>query len=101
MKNPVNNLNSHIFFSLHPATEYPQWVVDDNGNETLIYVNKSDETIMLPNYTDYKLQSLLSAGIDPSRVVIDTTSSNRVSSIDNMVIAINNLPQSDNSNNNI
>lgn len=100
MKNPVNNLNSHIFMSLHPATEYPQWVVDDEGNEKLIYVQRTDESLMLPNYEDYKLQSLLNAGVDPSLVVIDTTSSNRVSSIDNMVTAINNLPHTDNSNNN-
>lgn len=98
MKNPVNNLNSYIFVAEHPLTAYPVWAVDDEGNEKLIHVQKSDEEIMLPNASDYKLISLLAAGVDPSRMVVDTTESNRVSAIDNMVIAINNLPKPDNNN---
>lgn len=98
MKNPVNNLNSYVFISLHPTTDYPEWVVDEDGNEKLVHVKKTDNDIMIPNASDYKLQSLLTAGVDPSRVVIDTTSSNRVSSIDKMVTEINNLPEPDNNN---
>lgn len=98
MKNPVNNLNSHFFVPLHPATEYPVWAVDEEGNEKLSYVKRTDDEVMLPNAEDYKLKSLLAAGVDPSRVVIDTTSSNRISSIDDMVTAINNLPEPDNNN---
>lgn len=98
MKNPVNNLNSYVFFSLHPSTDYPSWVVDEDGNEKLVRVIKTDNEIMLPNAADYKLQSLLTVGVDPSRIVIDTTSFNRVSSIDKMVTEINNLPEPDNNN---
>lgn len=92
MKTSVNNLDVFVFKPSRQSTMLPQDSVDENGASFIVHVETSDEDIPRLPYEQCQLKALLSAGVDPSSMRINTTAQSRVdvvNSIDNAISQLN------------
>ena len=85
MRNPVNNLEVYNF-KLEPIeTSYPVMVVDENGAPQVVHQVIPDDDINQVMSSDMSLSSLLKAGVDPSKMKIDTTHGSKLDEVQNYV----------------
>lgn len=103
MENPINNY--HVYNpKLEPVlTDYPKVIKSDDG-ERLVNVPTKDSDFDVLSSEDFSLHSLLSAGVDPSRMSIHTDAYNAVNDVPRALDSfnsINELYSNDNNFNNV
>lgn len=74
MKRPTNDLDVYIFTPENVNTTYPTTSVNSDGSSQLVYVDMSDDEFEHVPTEDFSLKNLLAAGIDPSRMRVNTGS---------------------------
>lgn len=80
MRNPINNYSVYNP-KLEPVlTEYPK-VLKTSDGEQLVNVPTPDDSFTEMSASEFSLQSLIKAGIDPSSLRIDTSSFNAVNDV--------------------
>lgn len=57
------------------STVYPTITTDNDGMPVVVHSKVSDEELEVYPASDFSLRSLLSAGVDPSRMSISTSTS--------------------------
>lgn len=72
MKRPTNDLDVYIFTPENVNTSYPTTSVNSDGSSQLVYVEMSDDEFEKIPAVDFNLKNLLAAGIDPSRMRVNT-----------------------------
>ena len=90
MKTPTNNVPVYVFEPETQATEFPVSIVDENGHRSLVHQTISDSDIINTECRDVSLNALLRAGVDPSKMHVNTTANTRIDEIDT---ALRNLSQ--------
>lgn len=91
MKTPVNNLEVYNFKPEPIKSSYPVTVTDENGAPQIVYQEIPDDTINQIMTTDMSLSSLLKAGVDPSRIKIDTTHGSKIDEVQNYSVGLSSV----------
>lgn len=91
MKRPTNDLDVYIFTPENVNTTYPTTAVDSDGSSHLVYVAMSDDEFERVPAEDFSLKNLLAAGIDPSRMRVNTGSYSKLEACQTLDAALSSV----------
>ncbi len=94
MKTPVNNITVYNFEPQDMVTSYPVQVTDEEGNVDILHRQIPDSDLSNVMCSDVSLNSLLKAGVDPSKMRVNTSQTSRIDTVTNALEGLSDLDAS-------
>lgn len=91
MRRPTNNFRVFNYKPVVRETRYPAVARSFNGGRGIVHSVIKDEDLIIGDTSDFSLSALISAGIDPSKMHVNTSRFNVISDVNDVLPSLDSI----------